>query len=54
MSDFELRHYDLLALMCICGIELLADNIAECRANLLAVLTEYLALDETDNLYRAT
>ena len=34
-SDFEKRHYALLALMCIYGIELLADNIAECRANLL-------------------
>jgi hypothetical protein len=32
-SDFERRHYALLALMCIYGIELLADNIAECRAN---------------------
>ena len=26
-SDFERRHYALLALMCIYGIELLADNI---------------------------
>jgi type I restriction-modification system DNA methylase subunit len=34
-SDFEKRHYALLALMCIYGIELLDDNIAECRANLL-------------------
>jgi len=31
-SDFERRHYALLGLMCIYGIELLADNIAECRA----------------------
>jgi hypothetical protein len=30
-SDFERRHYALLALMCIYGIELLPDNIAECR-----------------------
>jgi hypothetical protein len=28
-SDFERRHYALLALMCIYGIELLHDNIAE-------------------------
>ena len=28
-SDFERRHYALLALMCIYGMELLADNIAE-------------------------
>src|SRR5690348_14335304 len=30
-SEFERRHYALLALMCIYGIELLEDNIAECR-----------------------
>src|SRR5664279_396516 len=34
-SQFERRHYALLALMCTYGMELLADNIAECRANLL-------------------
>lgn len=52
-SDFERRHYALLALMCIYGIELLADNIAECRANLLEILAEYLNLAETDELTRA-
>ncbi|HET6402897.1 MAG TPA: DNA methyltransferase, partial [Candidatus Kapabacteria bacterium] len=44
-SDFERRHYALLALMCIYGIELLADNIDECRANLLEIFSEYLRLD---------
>ena len=52
-SDFEKRHYALLALMCIYGIELLPDNIAECRANMLEILAEYLALEESDELYRA-
>lgn len=52
-SDFERRHYALLALMCIYGIELLADNIVECRANLLEILAGYLSLDEQDVLYRA-
>jgi hypothetical protein len=52
-SDFERRHYALFALMCIYGIELLADNVAECRANVLKILTEYLRLAETDDLYRA-
>ena len=52
-SDFERRHYALLALMCIYGIELLADNIAECRANLLEIFADYLNLDESDDLYRA-
>src|SRR4030088_3450210 len=36
-SEFEKRHYALLALMCAYGIELLTDNIAECRANMLEV-----------------
>jgi hypothetical protein len=52
-SDFERRHYALLALMCCYGIELLPDNIAECRANMLEVFAEYLDLDEADDLYRA-
>ena len=52
-SDFERRHYALLAVMCIYGIELLADNIAECRANLLEIFAEYLNIDEADGFYRA-
>jgi hypothetical protein len=52
-SDFEKQHYALLALMCIYGIELLPDNIVECRANLLEILADYLFLDESDELYRA-
>ncbi|MDD4978575.1 MAG: N-6 DNA methylase [Gallionella sp.] len=52
-NDFEKQHYALLALMCIYGIELLSDNIAECRANMLDILAEYLNLDESDDLYRA-
>lgn len=52
-SDFEKRHYALLALMCTYGIELLADNIAECRANMLEILSDYLNLEDSDELYRA-
>ncbi|MDQ5980790.1 MAG: hypothetical protein QG602_3768 [Verrucomicrobiota bacterium] len=52
-SDFERRHYALLGLMCIYGIELLPDNIAECRANLLEIFAEHLNLDPPDDLYRA-
>jgi hypothetical protein len=52
-SDFERRHYALLALMCIYGVELLADNIAECRANMLETLADYLNLEESDDLSRA-
>lgn len=52
-SAFEKRHYALLTLMCSYGIELLADNIAECRANMLDIIAEYLNLDDTDDLYQA-
>jgi N-6 DNA Methylase len=52
-SDFERQHYALLGLMCIYGIELLADNITECRANMLHVFAEYLKIDEADDFYRA-
>lgn len=52
-SDFEKRHYALLAVMCIYGIELLEDNISECRANLLEILADYLCLDALQDLYRA-
>ena len=52
-SEFEKRQYALLALMCAYGIELLEDNIIECRANMLEVLADYLRIDEIDDLYRA-
>jgi hypothetical protein len=52
-SDFERQHYALYGLMCIYGIELLVDNIAECRANVLDVFAEYLNLNESDDLYLA-
>jgi len=52
-SEFEKRHFALLGLMCTYGIELLADNIVECRANMLDVLAEYMNIDDKDELYRA-
>ena len=52
-AEFDRRHFALYALMCTYGIELLADNVAECRANLLAIFAEYLNLVATDELYRA-
>ena len=37
-----------------CGSgNLLADNIAECRANLLEIFADYLNLNESDDVYRA-
>lgn len=51
-SEFEKRHYALFGLMCVYGIELLDDNLAECRANLLEIFAEYLGIDEADDIYR--
>jgi len=52
-SDFDKRHYALLGLMCIYGIELLPDNIAKCRANLLEVMVDFLGVPASDDLVKA-
>jgi hypothetical protein len=52
-SEFERRHYALLALMSVYGIELLEDNLQECRENLLQVIANYLDLGEGDDWYIA-
>jgi hypothetical protein len=52
-NEFEKRHFALLGLMCTYGIELLTDNIAECKANMLEPFAEYLQLEPTDDIYRA-
>lgn len=50
---FERRQYALVALASLYGIELLADNIAECRANMLEVFAQFLGLADDDDLYHA-
>ena len=52
-SDFENRHFALLALMSIYGIELLEDNIFECRKNLLDTFADYLKFEKSDLTYLA-
>ena len=52
-SKFEKENYALLGLMCCYGIELLPDNIAECRTKMLKVFSDYLRLEPSDELYRA-
>jgi hypothetical protein len=52
-SDFDRKHYALLSLMCIYGIELLKDNIVECQANVLEILALYLNVESNDDLYRS-
>ncbi|WP_315549714.1 N-6 DNA methylase [Microbacterium aurum] len=44
-SEFERRHYALFGLMCIYGIELLADNAIECRDNLAGTFARVLTLE---------
>ena len=52
-SDFAKQHYALLGLMCAYGIELLADNTAECRMNMLEIFADYLNIEPEDDLYQA-
>lgn len=52
-SGFERTNFSLLALMSIYGIELLADNVAECRDNLLEVIAAYLNASPGDEAYEA-
>jgi len=46
--EFEKRHYALLALMNVYGIELLTDNVAECHQRLLGHFNDFLGLDDAD------
>jgi len=52
-SDFEKKHYALSALMSVYGIELLPDNVAECRENLLVVFRTFLRVSADDVWARA-
>lgn len=52
-SEFEKKHHALFALMCIYGIELLEDNVIECREGLLEIYSKFLQVEETNSWYRA-
>lgn len=52
-SEFEKRHYALLAVMCVYGVELLADNVLECRQNLLDTFLTFLGNDKDGQWSRA-
>lgn len=47
-SEFEKKHNALLALMSIYGIEILEDNVLECRAKLHQVFIDYIQVDSND------
>jgi hypothetical protein len=52
-SEFETRHFALLALMSIYGIELLEDNINECREELIAIYSKFLGINHESVWYKA-
>ena len=52
-SDFDKSHYSLYALMSIYGIEILKDNVQDCRVNILNVFAQTLKVDSESDLYRA-
>ena len=47
-NKFERQHFALFSVMCVYGIELLEDNLEECRDNLLTIYSEYLGVDRDD------
>jgi hypothetical protein len=52
-SLFEKKHHALMSLMSIYGIELLPDNVEECRNNLQRTFDEFLEVDSTTLLHKA-
>lgn len=52
-SPFELRSYSLFAIMCIYGIEILEDNVQECRENLFNQFQRTMKVDPEDVLMKA-
>ena len=52
-SEFERNHYALFSLMCIYGIELLGDNVQQCRENLLDIFAKHLKVDIESVWHRA-
>lgn len=51
-SKFDRNNYALLSLMCIYGVELLEDNIAECKSHLLEIFSDYLNINLESSLYQ--
>ena len=52
-SEFERNHYALFALMCIYGIELLEDNVRECRESLFSIFVTQLKVDPESHWCKA-
>ena len=52
-SEFEKSHFALYALMSIYGVEILEDNVQDCRENILKVFAQTLKISPSDDLYQA-
>jgi len=52
-SSHNKENLALIAIMSIYGIELLEDNIIECRKRLLSVFADFIKIDSSNALYRA-
>ena len=52
-SEFNIKHYSLLGLMCLYGVEILTDNTEECRERLISVFAQTLELTNSDDMYLA-
>jgi hypothetical protein len=52
-SDFERKHQALFSMMCIYGIELLEDNIQECKARLLEIYAKFLGIEKKNHWFEA-
>jgi hypothetical protein len=47
-NQFEKRQFALFSVMCVYGIELLDDNLQECRENLLEIYCNFLDIEWND------
>jgi hypothetical protein len=52
-NQFEMHQQALFALMCIYGIELLEDNLKECRSILLAIFADFVGASIDEPIYKA-
>ena len=52
-SEFEKSHFALYALMSLYGVEILEDNVQDCRENILITFAQNLKLTPEDVLYKA-
>lgn len=52
-NEFEKRHYAILAIMCIYGVELQEDNVDECRSNLLGIFDAFFGPSITEDIHDA-